>query len=381
MGDGYLDALIASSPFYSSKPDEKPVEAIPPRNRIPWTSFEGDQPPAREWILEHWIPASRDTLLAGKGGIGKTLLAQCLCTALAMGGDYVDEVSRPRNCLLWAGEDDKDELWRRQMNINAAYSNTMAQIDQRFHAMDYSNADITLAATVYGSLYATPLLKELREQVQDMKIEVVFLDNIARVYGGNENDRHQVTQFMSWLRAAVEPAGLVLLAHPAKVAGSEFSGSTAWEGAVRARLFMTDRHPDEKPTEGEESTVDPNVRYLAKRKSNYSANDIRRLTIHNGVLIPDKPTQGVRRQGSEMVKDTIRRAVQQLAAKSIFGNESTASPAYLPKLMKQYKLLDGASVGHVSACVRDMILAGELVREEVGKHSNRTPKMGIRVPS
>lgn len=385
--EGYLDALIASSPLQilvaatAGTDEEKHVSPIPARARINWAELEGDEPPAREWILEHWIPAKRDTLLAGKGGIGKTLLAQCLCSALAMGGDYIDEVNQPRTCLLWAGEDDKDELWRRQLNINRHCGATLAQLDQRLHVMDYSNADITLAAAIYGVLGATPMLKELEEQIHDLKVDVVFLDNVARIYGGNENDRHQVTQFMAWLRAAVAPAALVLLSHPAKVAGSEFSGSTAWEGAVRSRLFLSDKHPDEKG-EDQEEAGDPNVRYIARRKSNYSANDIRRMVLVNGVLVPDKiPERGViRTVGSSMVKDTIRRAIRTLAERGIFGNESTASPYYLPKLTRDYKLMDRASHGQIIMVVREMILAGELVRGEVGKNPNRTPRMGLMLP-
>ena len=392
--DGYIESLIASSPFSVSTVSGPRIEAgedrketqspvIPPRHLIPWASMEGAQPPPREWILENWIPAKRDTLLAGRGGIGKTLLAQCLCTALAMGGDYVDEINSPKRCLLWAGEDDTDELWRRQNNINAHYNITMGQIADRFHAIDYSNADITLAAAMHGSLYPTALMAELREQVNDWKIDAVFLDNVARIYGGNENDRHQVTQFMSWLRAAIEPAGLILLSHPAKIAGSEYSGSTAWEGAVRARLFLSDKHPDAKPVAGEEEEqVDDSVRYLSKRKANYSANDIRRLQLLGGVLVPDSiPDRGQPRGvSSDMVKDTILRAIRTLSARDIYGNESTASPAYLPKLMREYKLLDRASSGQVAAVIREMILAGELVRGQVGQNSNRTPRMGIKLP-
>ena len=59
-------------------------------------------------------------------------------------------------------------------------------------------------------------MTELREQVNDYRADYVFLDSVARIFGGNENDRHQVTTFVSWLTAACAPAGLCALGHPGK---------------------------------------------------------------------------------------------------------------------------------------------------------------------
>jgi hypothetical protein len=202
----------------------------------------------------------------------------------------------------------------------------------------------------------------------------VFRDNVARIYGGNENDRHQVTQFRAWLRAAVAPASLVVLAHPAKAAGSEFSGSTAWEGAVRARLWLSDRMPDAEPAE--DCQPDDTQRFLARRKANYAANDVRRLTFSDGVLVPDST---VRRTGvsGEFVADVVRRAVRALADKGLHGTTSTASPSYLPKLAQQYGLLESATKGQFQQAMRTLVMQGELVNEVVGKYSNRAPRMGL----
>jgi hypothetical protein len=57
---------------------------------------------------------------------------------------------------------------------------------------------------------------------------------------------------------------------PAKAADSEFSGSTAWEGAVRTRLYMGARLPGEEESD---EPVDDSVRCLCRRKANYSTKD------------------------------------------------------------------------------------------------------------
>ena len=82
-----------------------------------------------------------------------------------------------------------------------------------------------------------------------------MLDNAADIYGGSENDRAQVRQFIGHLRASAIPsgAGVLLTTHPSLTgitSGSGLSGSTAWNASVRSRLYfkraITEK--DEEPT-------------------------------------------------------------------------------------------------------------------------------------
>ena len=73
------------------------------------------------------------------------------------------------------------------------------------------------------------------------------------------------------------------------------------------------------------------------------------------------------------------RAVRTLAGRGIHGNASTRSGDYLPKLAKQYKLLDRMTDKQFAAVMRQLILDGQLVTAEVGKYANRNPRMGLRV--
>jgi hypothetical protein len=84
---------------------------------------------------------------------------------------------------------------------------------------------------------------------------------------------------------ALPGMAVLLLAHPARAAGSEFSGGAAWENAARARLYLGDKLPDQKAEPDEEPAE--NVRYLARRKPNYTAKDWRRFTYQDGVMVPD----------------------------------------------------------------------------------------------
>lgn len=353
-------------------------QAAPRQPPIAWDSLEGREPPAREWIIPHWIPAGHLTLLAGRGGIGKTLVAQHIASALALGHEYIEPLES-RRVLMWAGEDDEAELWRRQVQISHWMGKPLSALTERFYLHSYAGADITLMAPVMGALTPTQMLTELREQVADYRAEVVILDNVARLYGGSENDRHAVTTFCALVQGACAPAAVILLGHPAKAAGSEYSGSTAWEGAVRARLYLSDGPPDQEPAS--DAPIDDRFRYLSRRKANYSALDIRRLSLIDGVLIPDTVEAGKQSQPrGEFAKDVVRRAIHTLAARGIHGTASTASSNYLPRLARQYRLLDTATEKTFAAAMREMILAGEIVSREVGRTSDRHPRSGLVLP-
>ena len=354
-----------------------PPELAARRPALNWEDMQGREPPVREWVIPHWLPAGHVTLLAGRGGIGKTLLAQHIGTAAALGGNYIESLAA-RRVLMWAGEDDEAELWRRQIAISQHFGSPLSALAERFYLHSYAGDDITLMAPAFGSLQKTAMLTELIEQVHDYRAEFVILDNIARLFGGSENDRHAVTTFCALVHGACSPATVLLLGHPAKAQGSEFSGSTAWEGAVRARLYLSDQPPETKE-EDPDAPVDPSVRYLSRRKANYSPLDLRRLTLTDGVLIPEntEPARAAIIVTGEFARDIVRRAVAKLAERQIHGSLSTASSTYLPKVAKQYGLLDRLAFSQFGKVMREMVMDGELISAEVGKYSNRTPKMGL----
>jgi hypothetical protein len=167
------------------------------------------------------------------------------------------------------------------------------------------------------------------------------------------------------------------LSHPAKAQGSEFSGSTAWESAVRARLYLSDRPPD-VPIDDEEQPIEDRARYLARRKANYSALDLRKFSLIDGSLIPEEvQPASFGRPSGEAAKDVVRRAVRKLGELGMNGSAGTRSGDYLPKLAKQYGLLEGLSERAFADAMRKLVMDRQLTNAEVGKYANRTPKMGL----
>ncbi len=258
------------------------------REPLRWSTLALGPPPPRDWAISHWLGMGHVTLLAGKGGIGKTLIAQQLGSALALGRAFVDEIPRPRKVLMWAAEDDHDEIWRRQVNIAAHFNVGLEQFAPNLVVESFADRDCTLMDCDLGGQAGRTreCLTSCSSRSPTTWPKSSILDNAARLFGGKENDRHQVTRFMAALNAAARgacvpgetPAAILLLAHPGRAVGAEYSGSSAWENSARSRMFLTDRPPDAAIGDDD---AEPNgeTRYLARRKANYSARDLRCFTI------------------------------------------------------------------------------------------------------
>jgi RecA-family ATPase len=349
----------------------------PTRRPLDWRALESQTPPERSWAIEHWLGMGYVTLLAGPGGAGKTHVAQALGSCLALRREYLDWMPAERRVLMWACEDDVDELWRRQVAIAKWLGASLSEFSDRFIVHSYDGRDVALAVLRDQRLVATRILSELREQIGDYKADAVLLDNLARLYGGNENDRHQVTSFIAMLTAAAAPkkAAVLLLGHPGKAAGSEYSGSTAWEGAVRSRLYLGRSLPDAEPPEA--TSEDDGVRYLCRRKANYSARDWRQLVYRNGVIVPDAAAQTGPKVSLEYARDVVTRAVRKLAEMGEHGVASSGSPKYLPKLASDYHLLDRLGKKDFTVAMRAMQSDRTLTLAIVGKYANRSPREAL----
>jgi RecA-family ATPase len=367
-------------------PAETKAEPVKETYRRPmdWTKLEQDRPPERTWKIDHWLTTG-PTLLAGAGGIGKTLIAQTIATALVIGQNFVDEIAEPYRVLFWACEDEHDELWRRQVAICDYFGISLASLKDKLIIEPRLGCDNTLYSMVFGRPAWTPLKDELRDQVNDYKADTVFLDNIAQTYGANENDRHHVTTFVNGIIGVGGPTfSPILMGHPSRGVGSEFSGSSAWENAVRMRWYMGAHLPDQEPKEGEEADLDPNIRYLAKRKTNYSVKDYRKLVWSDGVFKPEKQENGF----SERYNYPLRKegaigcvlfALRKFNEQGMRVTEGKNSPDYLPKVMRTAKLAQDYTQKELAEAMVGLRLDGRIKQTKVGTYPNRSPMSGLAV--
>ena len=358
------------------------IRAREPRLALDWKTLEQSPVPSRLWQIDHWLGLGA-TLLAGRGGVGKTLLAQTIATALALGRNFLDAIAAPKRVLFWACEDDHDELWRRQIAICEHFGVRLSDLEGKLIAEPRLGRDNTLFFAEFGAPKWTPLQTELVEQVNDYQADVTFIDNVGQTFGGKESDRHHVTAFVNGMTGIAKGRAhsTILLAHPAKQEDSEFSGSTAWENSVRMRWYMGNRLPDQK-AEDAEGDENPDVRYIAKRKTNYTVKDYRKLVYSQGVFatqlepagFTDRYNFGQRESAAEQV---ILKALDRFTEVHVRTIGSPTSPDYLPKKMREMKLAEDFTPKELGGALGRLRLAGRVAEEAMSRRANRQVQYGL----
>ncbi len=271
----------------ASDPHLDPLAPIDP-------SILADIPvPQRRWLVPDWVPLARATALYGAGGEGKTLLAQMLATACAIGDKWLGLPVLRCNSLLQFCEDDLDEMQRRQEDINRHYNCTFADLGAMrwLPRLGHDNALMTFD----GRPKHTPLFDQLLSTAQTHGAQLVISDTLADIFSGNENDRGQARAFAQQtlgLLARETQGAVIALAHPSRAgmnSGSGESGSTAWIGTFRSQLYLST-----PKTEGEAEPADPDARVLARRKSNAARrNETIELRWKEGVFVSTSLPTGI----------------------------------------------------------------------------------------
>lgn len=307
--------------------------------------------PPRAWVVDQWLPRGTVTLMAGPPGVGKSLVAEQLAIAVANGDEWLGLRTVQGVVLGLFCEDDHDELLRRASRIFEAGFYDPAEASKDLH-LD-ARAGKPNALVTFGNdriPRSTALMSLLEEKCAAIRPALVILDNIAQLFIGMENDRAQVTAFCNRLAglAGGHKCAVLLLGHPAKVAGSEFSGSTAWEAAVRTRLFLERR---------EDGTM-----ILRKPKANYAAVDEIAIEWRDpGVFARLAATADVEPQAVERARPIVLAAIRALTARQHSTSHLPTARNYLPKVMASEDLLGGLRPAVIAKTVGAMIDAGDLL--------------------
>jgi hypothetical protein len=277
---------------HPSEGNDVPVEEGEPEERssLPFSAAEfSGEPPERQWVVPDWIVQDAVNSLYGDGGLGKTLLAQQLACSAVLGAPWLGlPVTRTTAVLAILCEDDRGELHRRHHAIKAAMGHAIGNpFDGVFLWPRVGEDNILARWDRDGKPVAGPFAAMVVEQVRRLSPTLLILDTLADFYGGNEIDRGQVNYFVKTIlggliKERVTAGGsltVLLLGHPSvagKASGSGYSGSTAWNAAVRSRIYLS------RPEDGSSDE-----RILTRGKANYAASGDEtalRLFFAEGVL-------------------------------------------------------------------------------------------------
>lgn len=276
---------LGHSPFIvNGRPaDLQPLPTIDP---LKW---EAKAIPERRWIVPGLIPEGNVTMFGGDGGLGKSQLALQLLASTALGRPWLGrQVRRCKSIGLFC-EDDPDELHRRLAAILNHYDAGFADLEDLRLVCRVDQENLLLEfRDQWGAGEPTALYTRLQNLVTEHGAELLVLDSLHDLFGGNENSRQQARQFVGSLRSiALSMDGAVLLtAHPSlsgRNSGTGEAGSTAWNNAVRSRLYLT-----APQAEDDEDGPGRDYRELRNKKANYgAAGDVIRMRWQAGVFLVD----------------------------------------------------------------------------------------------
>jgi RecA-family ATPase len=340
------------------------------RAAINWTALGGKVPPPRRFAWDPWLPAGKVALLNGFGAVGKSLLAQQLATAYALGRALFGGETEGRPVLMIAAEDDHDETWRRQIEICERFGISPDEVNNLTIVPDCGLADMTLARVQPdGRIDTTPLWDDLWRMIDKRRPGPVVLDNAALLFAVNENDRMHVTRCVGLLRSLCYHFNttVLLLCHNNKV--GDFSGSTAWENAARARLALA-------RNEGGETVT------LSRPKANYAGNgDITirwergsfRCEDEHGMTDAERLDAKIAQREHA---DVFLQALDTLNAQGRNVSHSPNARNYAPKVMAEHRLCGTLTKQQIKGAMELLFSECRIVANaEVGRNEQRRQKI------
>ena len=315
--------------YGKSAASTKPLAWIDP------CEWQGQPVPERRWVASDWIPEGVVTGLYGPGGLGKTLSVQQLMTATALGRPWLSIPTQRLRSLAVFCEDDDKELHKRQEAINRLYQCRYDDLSHMRMISRMGEDNILMRFDHNGTGTLTPFWRQLRDDAIAFAANLITIDTLADVFGGNQNDANQVRQFVQFAlgRLARESGGsVVITAHPSNygmASGSGSSGSVQWDAAFRSRLYLS------KPkTESGDDEPHASARVLSRVKSNYAARDAKiALYWDDGVLSVSSTDAAASEADCEelflQLLDKMNEVGRPLSDKS-------RAPNYAPKLFSQH---------------------------------------------
>jgi energy-coupling factor transporter ATP-binding protein EcfA2 len=182
------------------------------------------EPPSVPWIAGGLLVRGAVTMLTGREGSGKSMLALAVARAIGQGKVVADiECSRGR-VLVVDAENSRDEVHR------------------RLHGLGVEPGTVIYAGTDGFNLRTD--LGQLEALLDDVRPDVLVLDSLRALAPGlEENDSGPAELTLRPLAKLARRFGCaILLLHHSRKSGDEYRGSTAIGGAVELGFALVREH-------------------------------------------------------------------------------------------------------------------------------------------
>ena len=217
----------------------------------------------REWLIPNWLPANTATMFTGDGGAGKSWLTLQAVCQIASGFNNAfldpefpipseaDESVEPKHVIFATYEDEPAEIKRRLQSLASGMNWILESLDtiqQHLHIVDMRGIGSVWGpgmgkhiANTGDLLFAGEAIRTICEK---RNAKLLVMDPLSGAFGGNENDRTAVYDFVSSFRGWGDAAkcAMLVIGHLPKGAegrAAGFSGSTAWEASARSMWMLS----------------------------------------------------------------------------------------------------------------------------------------------
>lgn len=213
---------------YESRHDDSQPEAVE-RPRLRFLDVDrllASEPPPVPWIAEPLLARGAVTMLVGREGHGKSLLALALAAAIGRGDSVAGIGCRPGRAMVLDAENGEAETARRLSGLDVVTGR--------------------LAYAEVGDFDLRKHFEEVTRSVAQFIPDVLVLDSLRSLAPGlEENDSGPVEAALAPLRrlARAHDCAVLVLHHAGKIGGG-YRGSTAIGAAVELGFTLAPDRPD-----------------------------------------------------------------------------------------------------------------------------------------
>jgi len=201
--------------------------------------------PARPWLVENLLMDGQVTMLTGRGGDGKSLLALQLAVMVAARADLGWWQARQRrNVLVLNAEDNIDEQRRRLLGACDVMDVDPRLLEGRLFTMERENLVLVHRDPEDGKVKPSSLYERLARLIDEHSIGLVVIDPLVEAHVGmDENSNADMKELVIALRrlARARAIPLLIVHHSRKGAsGGDQDGARGGSALVNAcRVVIT----------------------------------------------------------------------------------------------------------------------------------------------
>jgi RecA-family ATPase len=345
------------------------------------SKWDNEPIPERKWAIRNRVPLNQAGLFSGEGGTGKSIIELMKNVAHVSGKDWLGSMPESGPAFHISAEDEKDEVHIRLAEITNHYGVTFNElIAHGLHILCLLGQDATLcyANGKSGRVEVTPLYRQIYEAAGDIKPKNISIDTLSRAFAGNEIDRVQVYGFANHMQALAMVAGgsVTVLSHPSLAgmsSGSGISGSTAWHGAFRFRMYLTSL----KAEAGEQP--DGDLRELQFLKNQYGPkSEAIAVRYQRGLFLSEQGMSSLDKVAREQKAEEVFLALLvRLGREGRNVSDKPNSPGYAPTTFAKEKEAKDIRKDDLAAAMRRLFAADKIHVEQYGRPARPAARLAL----